>query len=262
VSWRFARTPRWLVRHVVVVALVVTMVLLGFWQLRRLEEKRDRLDLVQARQVQPPADLADLVPIDAPVDAPAVEAVLYRRAVVTGRYLDDDTVVVPNRTLNGASGGWILTPLQPATGPAVLVNRGFVGFARTGEVVPPPAPTGEVTVEGLVSPSQERGRFGGTGPDAAIPEMARVDTDAFEERVDYDLRPAYLQLSTSDPAQPASAGAPELVPLEPPEPDEGRHLGYAVQWFIFATIAGGGYVLLLRKVAGEQAADAPALADH
>jgi cytochrome oxidase assembly protein ShyY1 len=259
VSWRFARTPKWLVRHIVVVALVVTMVLLGFWQLRRLEEKRDQHDLVLARQEGPPAALADLVPVDAAVDAPAVDAVLYRRAVVTGRYRPEDTVVVPNRTLNGASGAWVLTPLQPDDGPAVLVNRGFVGFTQAGEVDPPPAPSGQVTVEGLVSPSQQRGRFGGSGPDAAIPEMARVDIEAFEDRVDYDLRPAYLQLTTSDPVQPTSAGAPELVPLEPPAPDEGPHLGYAVQWFIFATIAGGGYLLLLRKVAGEQAADERAL---
>ncbi len=256
-SWRFARTPKWLVRHVVVVVLVVTMVLLGFWQLRRLEEKRDQLDLLQARQEAPPVDLAELVPPDAAVDDPAVAAVLHRRVRVSGRYADELTVVVPNRTLNGASGAWVVTPLQPDVGPAVLVNRGFVGFAATGEILPPPAPTGQVTVEGLVSPSQERGRFGGRGPDAAVPEMPRVDIEAFEERVG-DLLPAYVQLTTSDPAQPASAGAPELVPLPPPEPDEGRHLGYAAQWFIFATIAGGGYLLLLRKVAGEQPADSPA----
>lgn len=231
------------------------MVLLGFWQLRRLDEKQDQLALLQARREQPAVQLAELVPAGAAVDDPDVEAVLYRRVRVTGTYAAEDTVVVPNRTLNGASGAWVVTPLRPVNAPAVLVNRGFIGFDSAGDAVPPLPPTGPVTVEGLVSPSQERGFFGGSGPDADIAEMARVDVERFADRVDYDLLPAYVQLTESDPAQPAAAaGAAALVPLDPPEPDEGRHLGYAVQWFIFATIAGGGYLLLLRKVAGEMPA--------
>ena len=63
-----------------------------------------------------------------------------------------------------------------------------------------------------------------------------------------------MQLVTSDPPEPPPvADAPGLVALGPPTPDEGPHLSYAVQWFIFTTIAAGGYVLLLRKVAREPA---------
>ncbi|MDZ7733752.1 MAG: hypothetical protein U5R31_12355 [Acidimicrobiia bacterium] len=39
------------------------------------------------------------------------------------------------------------------------------------------------------------------------------------------------------------------MPLDPPALDEGPHLSYAVQWFIFGTIALGGYPLILDKVA-------------
>lgn len=251
-SWRFARTPKWIVRHVLVVALVVSTILLGLWQLRRLDEKQDQQDLVEARQQLPVDDVTAVVP-DAAVGDPAVETVLYRRVRVTGTYMDEDTVVVPNRTYSSASGAWVLTPLRPSTdGPAVLVNRGFIGFDPAGGIVPPPAPGGRVTVEGIVHPSQERGRFGGRGPDVELAEMARVDIEQFRSRVDYGVLPAYVQLTTSDPAQPPPAvGARELIPLGPPEPDEGPHLGYAVQWFIFGTIAGVGYLLLLRKVASE-----------
>ena len=49
-SWRFALTPKWIIRHVLVVALVVAMISLGFWQLRRLDEKRDHKAVVEARQ--------------------------------------------------------------------------------------------------------------------------------------------------------------------------------------------------------------------
>lgn len=249
-SWRFALTPKWIVRHLLVVALVVTMVLLGFWQLRRLDEKQDHKARVEARQEEPVEDVAAVVPAGVAVGDGAIDAVLYRSVRATGTYAAEDTVVVPNRTYNSTSGGWVVTPLLLDDGGAVLVNRGFIGFDDEGRIVAPDPPDGEVAVEGVVVPSQERGRFGGRGPDEELDEMARVDIDQFQERVDYDLLPAYVQQVSSAPDEPVpAAGSPELVALGPPVPDEGPHLGYAVQWFIFTVIAGGGYLLLLRKVA-------------
>lgn len=254
-SWRFALTPKWIVRHVLVAALVVTMIFLGLWQLRRLDDKRDYKALVEGRQEQPIADVEDVIPVDAAVDAAAVDDVLYRSVRATGTYSADDTVVVENRTYNSVSGAWVLTPLELGGGRAVVVNRGFIGFDRDGAIVPPAPPSGTVTVEGLVFPSQRRGSFGPTDPiDGRLEVLARVDLDRFEQQLDDDLLPAYVQLVTSEPGEPApEAGRPELVALGAPQPDEGPHLAYAGQWFIFTTIAAGGYVFLLRKVAREQA---------
>jgi cytochrome oxidase assembly protein ShyY1 len=135
-----------------------------------------------------------------------------------------------------------------------VVNRGFIGFDQEGALVAPPAPAGAVTVEGIVQPSQERGRFGPTDPgDGDLPVLARVDLDRLEAQLDYDVLPAYVQLVESDPAQPAPAeGAPLLVPLGRPELDDGPHLSYAAQWFIFTLIAAGGYVVLLRRMARDE----------
>lgn len=253
-SWRFAWRPKWIVRHVLVAALVVTMVLLGFWQLRRWDGKKDYKHLVEARQDQPIEEAAPLLPPDASPTAAQVQDVLYRPVRATGTYAAADTFVVPNRTYNAAPGAWVLTPLVLDDGTALVVNRGFIGFQRSGEIVAPDPPTGTVTVEGLIFPSQHRGRFGAAGPGEDAPhELARADLDQIQERVGYDVRPAYIQLFTSDPPEPTpAAGAPELVPLGRPVLDEGPHLSYAVQWFLFTTIAAGGYALLLRKVALEE----------
>lgn len=253
-SWHFARTPKWIVRHVLVAALVVSMVLLGLWQLRRLDEKRDHNALVESRQDQPAVSVTEVVPWTSDV-GDDVHDVLYRAVVARGTYVDSDTVVVENRTYNGAPGAWVLTPLLLRSGSAVVVNRGFIGFDRDGEIVPPPAPEGPVEVEGLVFPSQQRGSFGATDPDdVELEVLARVDLDRYEAQLDYDLLPAYVQRETSDPEEAAAGeGAQELVPLEGPDLDEGPHLGYAAQWFIFTTIAAGGYVLLLRRVAKDEA---------
>jgi len=263
VSWRFALGPKWIVRHVAVAALVVAMVLLGFWQLRRLDDKRDYKALVEARQEEPPAEVRDVVPAGASVGDDAVDGVLYRSVTATGTFQDGDTAVVESRTYNGATGAWVLTPLRLDDGSAVVVNRGFIGFDREGEIVPPPALTGSVTVSGLLFPSQRRGRIGPTDPaEGKLDVLARVDLDRLEAQVDYPVLPAYVQLVHSDPGEATAEGdAPAIVPLGPPEPDEGPHLSYAVQWFIFTTIAVGGYGLLLRRVARDQDNEAAADAD-
>lgn len=256
--WRFALTPKWIVRHVLVVALVVTMIFLAFWQLRRLHEKQDYKALVEARQEEPVADVAQVVPHDSSVGSAAVDDALYRRVRVAGVYEAKDAVVVENRSYNSASGGWVLTPLRMADGTAVVVNRGFIGFDRKGDLVAPAPPTGTVTVEGLVFPSQRRGSFGPTDPSTGhLGVLARVDIERFRAQVTYDLLPAYIQLVTSRPPElPIREDAAELVALGPPNPDLGPHQSYAVQWFIFTTIAAGGYVLLLRRVARDLAEEA------
>jgi cytochrome oxidase assembly protein ShyY1 len=191
-----------------------------------------------------------------------VDDVEQRTVRATGEYADDDTFVVENRTYNGASGGWVLTPLVLEDGRAVVVNRGFIGFNADGAIVAPPAPTGTVTVEGVVLPSEQRGRFGAQDPSGERLEvLARVDLDRVAEQVPYDVLPAYLQRTTSDPAEPPPAeGAAELVALDAPEPDLGPHLSYAVQWFIFTAIAVVGYALLLRRVARDEAKEDAAAA--
>ena len=254
-SWRFALTPKWIVRHGLVVALIASMIALGLWQLRRLDEKRTYKALVEARQAQPVADVVDVVPATDAVDDPSVTEVLYRRVRATGTYEADDTVVVENRTFNAAPGAWVLTPLRLVEGTAVVVNRGFVGFGRSGEIVAPPPPGGIVTVEGFVFPSQTRGRFGPTDPgEGRLGVLARVDLARYAAQLDDAILPAYVQLVSSQPAEPEPApGGPELVALGPPDPDEGPHLSYAVQWGVFTVIASGGYVLLLRRVARDQA---------
>jgi len=247
--------PKWIARHVAVAILVVVMAVLGLWQLRRLDEKRDYKALVEARQEAPAMDVREVVPADAEVGSNAVDEVLHRTVTATGVYEDDDTVVVENRTYNGAPGGWVLTPLRLDDRTAVVVNRGFVGFDRAGDIVAPLAPGGEVTVAGIVFPSQQRGSFGPTDPaDGVLDVLARVDLDRLAAQVDYDVMPAYVQLVDSTPPErPVAEGAPALVALGPPDPDRGPHFSYAVQWFIFTTIAAGGYVVVLRRVARDQA---------
>lgn len=257
--YRFLVSPRWILSHVFVAACVVAMVAAGFWQLGRLDERRAANRVIEAAQEQPPVSVAELVPAGAAASADDVDAVQYRTATVTGAYLVEDQVLVSNRTYEGAPGYWVLTPLLQADGTAVVVNRGWVPFDVQPEgpwdrFAPP---TGPVTVTGLVRPPQVRDTSGiVSGPEdpaeGVLRTLSRVDVARLDQQVDVDLLPLYLDLRSQEPAQPQAVP----VPVPAPELDEGPHLGYAGQWFIFATLTVIVYPLLLRRVARNRAAAA------
>ena len=141
---RFLLRPRWLLSHVLVALLVVTMINLGFWQLRRLDEKRDRNALIEARQDEPVVPVEELLGPGATEGE--VDAARYRGVTASGTYDDRATVTVRNRTQDGAAGAWLVTPLDLGSGERVGVIRGFVGLTADGSAAGAPAPEGEVTV--------------------------------------------------------------------------------------------------------------------
>ncbi|HEX6417169.1 MAG TPA: SURF1 family protein, partial [Acidimicrobiales bacterium] len=230
-----------------VVLLIVTMVNLGFWQLRRLDERRDRNALVEARMDQPVVPIGDLLDAGGEVgDA------RYRRVTAAGGYDDAATVVVRNRSQGGVAGAWLVTPLELDAGDRVGVLRGFVPLGSDGSPARPPVPGGEVTVEGLVV---DPGSFDGTAPRDLAPLLAEAD-----------VLPGLVLAESSDPPEPAAADPVAPAPgaiqaVDPPDLSEGPHLGYAAQWFVFSAIAVVGYPLVLRRVVarrGKEVDDLPA----
>lgn len=242
--------PKWVVGHVLVVALVVTFVSLGLWQLRRLDERQARNAEIVARSEIPPVPVAELAP---PGSEPGdVEDLEYRQVVATGTYDPGGEVLIRPRSLDGVSGWHVVTPLVLADGRAVLVTRGFAPRAEDPEVARAAAAAagGDVTVTGLAFPSQERQGIGPTDPeDGTLLELARVDIARVDQQYAREILPFYVQLLSQDPPLDAR-GLPQRLP--PPATDEGPHLAYAVQWFLFAGVGALGWPVLLRRTAEEE----------
>jgi surfeit locus 1 family protein len=236
--------PRWIGLTLFAIVAVVTCVMLGLWQLDRLEDRRALNDRFVAGLATAPAPLEGLL-----ADGVVLE---YRRAVATGRYDTEREVILYGRTLNGEAGNHVLTPLVLDDGRAIIVDRGWVPF----EMDEPPVsaatpPSGEVEVEGTLFPSQPGGA-GSVQPGAEHVSTARsVDIEAIAHDVPYELVPWFLQLQTQSPAV-------ESLPITEPPPviTEGPHLSYAFQWFAFATIAAVGYVILVLREVKKQRVDA------
>jgi len=250
--YRFTLRPWWILSHVFVVVVVVAFVNLGFWQLRRLDEKKDRNRVVTGRTAEPVAPVDEVLSTD---DAYAdAEAVAFRRVTATGTYDGDRQVLVRGRSRDGAPGSWVLTPLVRGDGTVVVVNRGWIANSGQLERVPDDVevPDGRVTVTGLLLPSESRGDYGPRDPAGGeLTNLARADIARLQRQIDRPLVPAYVQLTEQDP-EPGRA-APALLP--PPAVDEGPHLSYAFQWFFFAGIGLVGYPIILRRAARDREED-------
>ena len=155
-------------------------------------------------------------------------------------------MLVRNRTYNGIPGYFVLTPLVVPGGDAVIVNRGFVPLETSGnEPDVPTAPSGVVAVNGRVRSTQKRGLFGPRDPtEGTLTEVARADLARLQQQMPYHLLPVYIELETSDPSE-----ARGITPVPLPELDDGPHLSYAIQWFMFSALAVIGWVLVVRKTA-------------
>lgn len=246
--YRFALRPWWILSHLFVLALVGAMLAAGFWQLTRLQEKKDRNIKVAARASQPVVEVGTLVE---PGEFDAVADLEYRMVTVSGEYLADQEVIVRSRSNDGAPGSWVLTPLELNEGDAVVVNRGWISNSGQYEAVPDSfsAPSGPVSVTGLVRQTETRGSFGPADPEGeTVTNLARADIDRFDEQVPENLLPLYVQLAQQQPAITQTDPSPLPVPV----PDEGPHLSYAVQWFIFATVAIIGYPMILVRRARDR----------
>jgi cytochrome oxidase assembly protein ShyY1 len=231
--YRFLLRPRWLLFHLACVAAVFLMINLGFWQLRRLDERRDFNARVEARIDQPAQPLDDVLAAGTP------DQLEWRQVTASGQYLPEEQVLIVNRSQTGRAGDIVMTPLLLADDRVLLVERGFAPLGA--ELAPPPA--GTVEIVGRLRPSEERRRGQLSDSESGeLQQAQRLDIDRLAAQLPVPAVAMYVELVES---QPTEAGAfPE--PLPPPELGEGPHLSYAGQWFIFSAGVVVGWVLAIR----------------
>ena len=235
----FLLRPKWIGFTLGIVLLIVLMINLGFWQLRRLDQRREFNAAVEARYDAAPQPLDSvLTPGTDPED------VQWLPVTAVGTYRPEGTVHIVNRSQNGFAGDNIVVPLDLGDGRVLLVNRGFLPM---GEDTPPP-PTGTVEVTGRLRPSQERHFAQLSDPaEGTLTEAQRLDIPRLEQQIDGEVVDMYIDAFQSNPAD-----SPALEPVVKPELGEGPHLSYAVQWFIFTVCAAVGWVLAIRHSAAQR----------
>jgi surfeit locus 1 family protein len=195
---------------------------LGFWQLGRLRERRT------ANRVALEARQAPMVRL--PEGTGSAGNLAHRRMVAVGRYDFANEIVVRGEAMGGTPGVHVVTPFRvEGTDTALLVNRGFVPApdAMTARIEGLTEP-GEREVSGIALPLSSGGgrpieRGGRT-------TWGRLDRSALEGLLPYPIYPVYLRQSPDSalPGMPRRLAAPAL--------NDGPHLNYAIQWFLFAAM--------------------------
>ena len=242
--YRFLLTPRWLGAMALTLAAMVVMVLLGNWQLHRYQERSAINHRIDTADSLPAVPLASVLAKPAAAGTPGAfpgEDKAWTKVTVTGRFDPEHEVQARGRSVNGAVGFEILTPLVLADGTAVLVDRGWVPSANGDAVSAPvssPAPAGEVTIVGQLHLSESR-------PSAVSERDGRLDTrrvslGRLAEKIPHPLYGAYVLDSDPKPGY-------SRIPIE--HEDSWQNGGYAVQWWLFAVTALGVFIWYARKEA-------------
>lgn len=245
-SYGFLLSRRWLGLLLVALLVAAGCVLLGFWQLDRMSQRHARNDLIERNLEAGPAPVEELLRVGRE-PRPGDE---YARVRASGRYDVSEQLLVRVRPYGGQVGYHVLTPLVTEDGAALLVDRGWVPTGATAEAAPdvPAPPSGTVTVTARVRPSEPRSTTGTPPPG----QVTRIHVPTIAPTLPYDVYGGFGELTDE---RPAPREAPSLLPA--PEPGEGPHLAYGVQWFLFAGLALGGYVVLARREAADRRAPEP-----
>jgi surfeit locus 1 family protein len=197
---------------------------LGVWQVSRLHQRRAANRVTLAARSAPPV----LLPGSA---LPGADTLTEHRVIARGRYDHDHDIVLRGEALQGVPGVHLVTPLRMAgTDTALLVDRGFVPAPDAVSLEPERLrEPGDVVAEGIMA---RVGRGSGNPiVHAGRTTWARLDLPALRERIPYPVLPVYLR-------QVPGQGVPSFPRrLDPLPIDEGPHLSYAVQWFLFAGLA-------------------------
>ena len=206
---------------------------LGVWQLGRLHDRR------AANQVTLAARAG--LPVEVRAATGGLDTLAQHRVIVRGQYDHAHEIVIRGDVLDGVPGVRLVTPLRLAPdGPAVLVDRGFLPAPDAVTVDPSGArEPGDQVVRGVALPVSSGG--GEPIEHGGRLTWRRVDLPALRAWLPYPVLPVLLRQSP-DRALPRFPRR-----LEPPSVDEGPHLSYAIQWFLFAGLAAAFAVLVVGR---------------
>ena len=231
---------KWILTTLFVFAGTALCVRLGIWQLDRLSQRRaNNAHFLEVRTL-PPLELDSASGED-------LTAQEFRDVTTHGEYDFTNQVALRNQANDGVLGYHLVTPLVLKDGTAIMVDRGFIpadGNSAPADWRKYDEP-GEVAVSGIIRlGATEPGFWAASDPPETTPPTRLdfwviVNLERLSKQIPYRLLPVYIE-----PNMDPSDVTPPIAYQLQYEVTEGPHLGYAGQWFTFATLLFLGYPLL------------------
>jgi surfeit locus 1 family protein len=235
-------SPTWKWTSILVCIAILVTLRLGVWQLDRLHQEQvfnDHLkEVLTLNELTLPGDPSG-------IDLGGME---YRAIVATGKFDYANQVAIRNQvwiqTWGNELGYTLLTPLIMQSGQVVMVQRGWIPLEyNTPESWHVFDGSEEATIRGVIRLPLGKGEMGGGVPDPTnAPGQGPlffwnyINIARLQEQIPFEILPVYIQQS-EDRNQ-------DLLPYRSdptPQPKEGSHLGYAIQWFVYSAFLIFGY---------------------
>lgn len=241
---------------VVLATVTVICASLGRWQLNRAAEREAiHADIIAGRELPP----LEITPGISPGQLQD-----WRPAKVSGHWLNRYTLLLANRNMNGRPGYWVATPLrlesEADTGLAILVLRGWIPrpLGPNAQLPSLDAPDtlqhlhGELRKHvprlfdlGNVSGTSDTGLPANPADSARPLELQNLDLENFTTITGIKLLPAVLQQTS---ASALKDGTPLIQNWPTPSLDSDKNRGYALQWFAFASITAGAWLVIVGRL--------------
>ncbi|WP_316762271.1 SURF1 family cytochrome oxidase biogenesis protein [Streptomyces herbicida] len=241
--YRFLLTRQWVILTLVAIALIPTMIRLGFWQEHRYQERSARNQLVSDALNAKPVSVEKLTSPGHTVTS----GERYHTVTAKGRFDTDREVVVRRRTNSDDEIGYhVLTPFVLTDGKVLLINRGWIpanGRSQTAFPEIPAPPRGELTVTGRLMPDETTAASGIKDlkglPDRQI---MLINSEQEARRLGAQVLGGYIAQTAPEP----KGDTPELIG-RPGKEDAPLNYAYMIQWWLFAAGVPVGWWVLVRR---------------
>lgn len=226
IGWRFLASRRWLGYYALLLVFSIACVSFGNWQFDRRAEARAEIERIDTNYDAPAISIDEALPDPSVFDEDTLK---WQTVELHGSY-EGEPFLARNRPGPGGVGSNLVQALRLTDGRVFFVDRGWVPIAGTDTVTEslPAAPSGDVTVLARLRASEPEV----TGRTASGRSVPSFQLEYLATQVDGEaVTGAYGQLVSETPAGDTGALASR------PERDEGPHLSYALQWYVFVLIA-------------------------
>ena len=216
---------RFLVPSILILATMAFLVLLGFWQLDRADQKRT----IEASIQKANTGVVELI-----INQNELLNKEYYEVRLQGSYIGDKQFIYDNQIVDQASGYYVLTPfVLTGQSNAIMINRGFIPW------------------------NGRRDQLDDIAVDSAFREV-KIQVSRPIKRIELKTSdisnqfPVLIQAIDFDVIEEISSTSfVDVIGLLDPSSDDGfvrkwepytgsieKHIGYAIQWFLMALVLG------------------------
>jgi len=216
---------RYLIPSILIVATIVFLTSLGFWQLDRANEKR----AIEASIQKANTGIVELI-----TDENRLLEKEYYQVRLKGQYQSNKQFIYDNQIVDQVSGYYVLTPFKLENQPsAIIINRGFIPWNGDREKLADVSikkTKSEIKVQ--ISKPIKRIELKSSEIGNNFPVLIQaVDLVKMSELagIDFSSMVGLLDASMDDGF---------VRKWEPYTGSIEKHIGYAVQWFLMAIVLG------------------------